>query len=63
MNDEKLKEICKIGLGKDCCRYLIMSADGFQCAKFTSLRTVLDFKVWNKQMEAQGDNCEGECVE
>lgn len=33
IEDSKIKDICKIGQGKDCCRYLVMGANGFECMK------------------------------
>ena len=57
ISDIHLKNICKIGQGKDCCRYIICSTTGFQCAKLTSLKDKIDKKV--KSMSAQSDNCEG----
>ena len=51
--------ICKIGQGKDCCKYLIMGKSGFECAKFTTSTKLLIDKNWNPQKVAQGDNCAG----
>jgi hypothetical protein len=53
------KEVCKIGQGAACCRYLTMDKDGWDCAKWTSLRFTLDDRVENNEMNAHGDNCEG----
>ena len=55
MNEYHLKSICKIGQGKECCRYILIGKDGFECAKNTSLQKNLDDRV--EQMNAQGDNC------
>lgn len=55
--EEILKNICKIGEGKDCCRYIIYSSNGFECVKHTSLKKTIDDKV--SFMVAQGDNCKG----
>jgi hypothetical protein len=30
---EETKEICKLGQGEKCCAYLVMSTEGFECAK------------------------------
>jgi len=57
LTDNYLKNICKIGQGKACCRYLTCSADGFKCEKLGPLKGVLDSRVM--YMTAQGDNCEG----
>lgn len=60
---EHVKNVCKIGQGHDCCRYLVMGAQGFECTKGTSLQVVLDARVYNNTITAQGDNCEGKTVE
>lgn len=52
-----IKEVCKMGQGKDCCRYLLCSAEGFECGKTGALKGVIDSRV--EYMTAQGDNCEG----
>lgn len=50
-------DVCKIGQGNDCCRYLVAGVAGFQCVKLTSMKSVLDAR--GTTMTAQGDNCEG----
>ena len=57
LSNEHLKNVCKIGQGKDCCRYLTCSSKGFQCEKLGLMKGVLDSKVM--YMSAQGDNCNG----
>ena len=57
MEKEVLRNICKIGQGKDCCRYLVCGVGGFECAKLSGLKTLIDHRV--ELMTAQGDNCEG----
>ena len=56
---EYLKNTCKIGQGNSCCRYVVASSKGIECAKHTDLKTILDQRVANNQMVARGDNCEG----
>ena len=56
---EKVKEICKPGT-TECCRYLVVGGDGFECAKHTSLKGILDTRAEVGQMRATGDNCDGE---
>lgn len=59
-----IKEVCKIGQGNDCCRYLSVGADGFCCLKLEpDLKTYLDNRVANNDITAQGDNCEGKPAE
>lgn len=53
-----LDDVCRIGQNAACCRYLVVHPDkGFQCAKLTTLRGVIDARV--ARMSAQGDNCAG----
>lgn len=54
------KAVCKIGQRAACCRYLIVSSDGFGCAKnVPDLRTLLDVRVVQESITARGDNCPG----
>jgi len=54
-----LNEVCKMGQGKDCCRYMFVDGDGIQCGKFTFIKEIVDKKVDANAMLAQGDNCDG----
>jgi hypothetical protein len=58
-HDEWVRFVCKLGQGKACCRYLAMVGGGWSCEKRTALREVIDRRASHRQMEAQGDNCEG----
>ena len=58
ISEEQWKTVCKPGT-RECCRFLTCGAGGFECAKLTELRTLLDFRVSQGQMNATGDNCEG----
>lgn len=57
--DRRVKDVCKIGQGADCCRYLACGAKLFECLKHTSLKGELDRRVSEGSMTARGDNCEG----
>lgn len=57
LSKEYIKDVCKAGQGKDCCRYLLCGAEGFECGKTGPLKGVIDSKV--DYMTAQSDNCEG----
>lgn len=54
-----LNRVCRMGEGKNCCRYIIAHPDyGIVCAKDGStLQQMLDARV--ASMTAQGDNCPG----
>jgi hypothetical protein len=58
-DDKWAREVCLVGKGEICCRYLTMAPGGWSCAKHTSLRTLLDNRVATKTMHARGDNCPG----
>jgi len=60
ISDETLKNICKIGQGDECCRYLACGADGFECLKHTPIAKILDSRVETGTMSARGNNCEGQ---
>ena len=53
------KDICKLGQAEDCCRYLMVGGNGFECAKLTKLKKTIDKKVKSGIFKAQGDNCDG----
>lgn len=56
-----LKDICKLGQGNDCCRYLVMAPTGFECGKLDpALKRTLDQRVKSRAMHAWGDNCPGQ---
>ena len=59
ISNEHLREVCRIGQGNDCCRYLICGKNGFQCSKHSNLKSHLDAMVTSTKMTAQGDNCDG----
>lgn len=55
-----VKNVCKIGQGKDCCRYLIASQNGLECARHEPIRHELNERALLGLMVAQGSNCNGE---
>jgi predicted AAA+ superfamily ATPase len=57
--DERLQNICRIGQGHACCRYLLAGSKGFECGKHSVFKSLLDKRVANEEMVARGDNCEG----
>ena len=57
MSPQQIIDVCKMGQGADCCRYLICSGNGFECAKTTSLKDAIDTRM--NQMNAKSDNCGG----
>lgn len=59
MINNYVKNTCKLGLGNDCCRYLVGGTKGLECAKLTSLKLTIDQRVDSKSFTARGDNCDG----
>jgi len=59
IDDERAKNVCKAGKGKDCCRYLTFGSDGWTCAKTTPMKGIIDSRVDAGMSNAQSDNCEG----
>lgn len=59
MKDKFVKEICKPGTA-ECCRYLLMGGNGWECAKLQpQTKAHLDDRVARNDMRATGDNCDG----
>lgn len=63
MNLSKIGRVCKIGQAEDCCRYLACGSKGFECLKNTSSQGILDKRVKENTIVAQGDNCPGDTIE
>jgi hypothetical protein len=55
-----VKDVCGIGQGPKCCRYLAMGGDGWACAKMDPvMKAGIDIRIRKGKMKARGDNCEG----
>ncbi len=55
-----IEHTCKIGQGADCCKYLVIGGDGWECCKVTPENKALIDRNWETtEHVAQGDNCEG----
>ena len=60
VTSEHATNVCKMGQGNECCRYLIGSPNGLECAKnIIRIRRFTDMRVADEDMVARGDNCEG----
>lgn len=58
--NEHIRDICKIGQGVICCKYLLAGANGFECAKIQpDWKLIVDNNWETTPHVAQGDNCEG----
>jgi hypothetical protein len=52
-------DVCKIGHGHTCCRFLTMHPDGWSCEKHSPLADLLTQRALAGEMNARGDNCPG----
>lgn len=53
-------DICLLGHGEKCCRYLAIGAEGLLCVKHVPpIRATIDQRSKANTMTARGDNCEG----
>lgn len=52
-------DVCKIGQGAACCKYLGVGSKGFECMKVSDLKALIDDKWVKERHVAQGDNCPG----
>lgn len=56
MTEEHMYQVCKVGQGTECCKYLGSGAKGMSCLKLTPFKKTLDVRT---NMTAKADNCEG----
>ena len=58
--NKHIKDVCRIGQDKNCCRYLTMGVKGWSCGKNDfGLKNIVDKKVESGSFISQGDNCDG----
>ena len=55
---DHVESTCKPGT-EDCCAYLVMGTNGFECVKLNELKFTIDLRLAEGTMRAIGDNCEG----
>ena len=57
---ETLVNICRVGQGAACCRYIVSGGNGIECVKHEpNLNQQINERVREGLFIAQGDNCEG----
>lgn len=61
--NKQITDVCKMGKGYDCCRYLVLGSSGFECVKGNPMAYTLDARAEAKTMTARGDNCEGKSIQ
>jgi len=55
-----LEEVCQMGQGAKCCKFLTLGPEGFACAKTDPALYAGIIATWHLSPHvAQGDNCEG----
>lgn len=54
-----VNDVCRLGQGTDCCRYLLLGRDGWECGKLTPIAASIDLQVLDGHMKSAGDNCDG----
>ena len=56
MTDEEAKEICRMGKGGECCAFLTMSTNGFECIKMSyPLNSSIHQRLEEGSMNAKGE--------
>lgn len=60
--NEHVRNVCKIGQGNECCRYMVLGTQGFECVKNTDMKAYLDARVAMETMVARADNCPGKTI-
>jgi hypothetical protein len=59
-NDPRLKDLCKVGSGELCCRWLARGGSGYFCAKFDpAIADAIRERAAAGELGALGDNCPG----
>lgn len=59
-NKDYQKNICQIGNGHQCCKYLVLGSKGFECMRDDPAnKKVIDSAWLITKHVAQGDNCKG----
>jgi hypothetical protein len=55
---EAAEQICKLGQGENCCAYLVMKQNGFECAKIDpALVCLIKNRLEQGLMTAKGEGC------
>lgn len=52
-------DVCLIGKGARCCRYLTATGDGWSCEKRSPQKAYFDRRAAEGKMHARADNCPG----
>ncbi len=57
--DKHVENVCRMGQGPDCCRYLVFGGDGAGCIRGSGLQALMDRRADAGEMTALGQNCNG----
>jgi hypothetical protein len=58
ISDEHRINVCRLGV-EDCCAYILLSVNGFECAKNSEVKLAIDLRLAEGTLNATGDNCDG----
>lgn len=60
---EHLRQVCRMGQGSACCRYLVGDGDGIHCGKLDrACKDEIDRRVVAGLFTAIADNCHGRTI-
>lgn len=60
ISQQMAQDTCKIGEGRECCRYLFAGPKGLECGKLEpEMKNWVDAKVLRGDMVSLGDHCDG----
>lgn len=60
ITDEHVRDVCKVGKGAQCCRYLTTAGAHWSCEKHSALAELIDALIDSRiDMHGRSDNCEG----
>jgi len=59
IKERTLKNVCRIGEGKDTCRYIMRNQEDYVCVKNSIIQLTIDETVEKQGMVAKGNNCPG----
>lgn len=54
LEDNEMKDICRVGQGEGCCAFVTVGADGFQCERFTNVGIMILKRLDAGTMVAKG---------
>jgi hypothetical protein len=59
ITQEHVNNVCGVGTGAKTCSYIMMSSEGWECAKGTMVERAINERRETGTMNAMGNNCSG----